>query len=142
MWGGTRRLLLLQLGSPLRTIDRSLPIAAKLAIARTERMSAADVYRECASAAVDHLLMAAGGPVWDQADFSKLLATVKADFARAATDAAAVVGDVAALLAAIEDRLLSKLDESVDDTGGDMQDPPRRPLPRYRIPEIGKAAGW
>src|SRR3546814_11681533 len=80
MWGGTRRLLLLQLGSPLRTIDRSLPIAAKLAIARTERMSAADVYRECASAAVDHLLMAAGGPVGDPADFSTLLATVKADF--------------------------------------------------------------
>src|SRR3546814_9768413 len=113
MWGGTRRLLLLQLGSPLRTIDRSLPIAAKLAIARTERMSAADVYRECASAAVDHLLMAAGGPVWDPADFSKLLATVKADFARAATDAAAVVGDVAALVAAIEDRLSSMLAESL-----------------------------
>src|SRR3546814_20473019 len=79
MWGGTRRLLLLQLGSPLRTIARSLPIAAKLAIARTERMSAADVYRECASAAVDYMPMAAGGPVRDQADFPNLRATGKAD---------------------------------------------------------------
>ena len=38
MWGGTRRLLLLQLGSPLRTLDAALPNRAKLAIAASSHV--------------------------------------------------------------------------------------------------------
>ncbi len=65
MWGGTRRLLLLQLGSPLRTLDRALPNAVKLALSASDRLSAADAYRDSAAAAVDQLLVEHGGPVRD-----------------------------------------------------------------------------
>ena len=66
MWAGTRRLLLLQLGSPLRTLDRSLTNASKLAIAASGHVTASEVYIDAATAAVDQLLLEAGGPVWDE----------------------------------------------------------------------------
>jgi ATP-dependent helicase HrpA len=121
MWAGTRRLLLLQLGSPLRVLDRSLRNATKLALAGTDRISAADAYRECSVAALDHLLLEAGGPVWDEAAFDALLASVRADFAATATRAATVVGDIAAVVASIDARLGSMLAASLDDTVVDVR---------------------
>jgi ATP-dependent helicase HrpA len=121
MWGGTRRLLLLQLGSPLRTLDKALPNATKLAIARSAHVTAADVYRESAAAAVDQLLLEAGGPVWDAAAFDVLLAVVRRRFPSVAVDAAVVIGDVVATVAAIEDRLASMLAPALDDTVVDVQ---------------------
>ena len=47
MWGGTRRLLLLQLGSPLRTLDRALPNADEARPRpRPTALSAAEAYRD------------------------------------------------------------------------------------------------
>jgi ATP-dependent helicase HrpA len=121
MWGGTRRLLLLQLGSPLRTLDKALPNATKLAIAGSERVRAADVYRETAAAAVDQLLLEAGGPAWDEAAFDALLATVRRRFPEVAVAAAVVVGDVASTVTTIDARLGSMLAASLDDTVVDVQ---------------------
>ena len=121
MWGGTRRLLLLGLGSPLRTIDRGLSNAAKLAITKSERTSAAEVYREVAEAAVDHLLLAAGGPVWDEHAFDSLMATVKAQFASAAIDAASTVGEILAASSSVDTRLHSLLSAALDDTVLDVR---------------------
>ena len=121
MWGGTRRLLLLQLGSPLRTLDGALPNRTKLAIAGSERTSSADVYRESAAAAVDQLLLEAGGPVWDEAAFGALLATVKRCFTATAVGAAETVGAVLATAAAIDARLGTMLAPALDDTVVDVQ---------------------
>jgi ATP-dependent helicase HrpA len=121
MWAGTRRLLLLQLGSPLRTLDKALPNATKLAIAGSRHVGAAEVYQEAASAAVDHLLLEAGGPVWDDAGFDALLATVRKGFATTAVATATTVGDVLASVTASEDRLGSMLAPALDDTVVDVQ---------------------
>jgi ATP-dependent helicase HrpA len=121
MWGGTRRLLLLQLGSPLRTLDAALPNRAKLAIAGSRHVSAAEVYRASASAAVDQLLLEAGGPVWDEAAFDALLATVRRRFAATAVGAAETVGEILATATAVEDRLASMLAPALDDTVVDAQ---------------------
>jgi ATP-dependent helicase HrpA len=121
MWAGTRRLLLLQLGSPLRTLDRGLPNAAKLAIAASVRMSAADLYRESAAAAVDELLLEAGGPVWDEAAFDALLARVRAGFASTAISTATTAADILAAATAVEERLAVMLAPALDDTVVDAQ---------------------
>jgi ATP-dependent helicase HrpA len=121
MWLGTTRLLLLQLGSPLRTLDRALPKATKLALAGSSRMSAAAVYVEAAAAAVDHLLLQAGGPVWDEGAFKALLARVKERFTPTAVGAAAQIADVLATAAAIEGRLAVMLAPRFDDTVIDAQ---------------------
>ena len=116
MWAGTRRLLLLQLGSPLRTIDKGLPNAAKLAIARSSRASAAEVYQEAAAAAVDQLLLAAGGPAWDEAGFTALVATVRAGFAPAAVEVASLAGEALTVAGEVERRLSSLVRQEHDDT--------------------------
>jgi ATP-dependent helicase HrpA len=121
MWGGTRRLLLLQLGSPLRTLDSALSKAAKRSIATSPRISAADVYRECAAAAVDELMLATGGPVWDGTAFDALLTSVRGGFARAAVAAAEQVGSVLSSAAAVESRLSSMTAPAFDETVVDVQ---------------------
>ncbi len=120
MWGGSRRLLLLQLGSPLRTLDRSLGNATKLALTGSTRVGAAEAYRGATEAAVDHLLLAAGGPVWDAAAFADLLARVRAGFVDTAVAAATAVGQVLATVAAIDQRLASLHHEALDETAVDI----------------------
>jgi len=121
MWDGTRRLLLLGLGSPLRTLDRGLANSAKLAIAASARTSAAEVYSAVASATVDHLLLAAGGPVWDEAGFTALVTEVKRGFAASAIAAATTVGEVLATVTRIEARLAPMLSAALDATVVDVQ---------------------
>jgi ATP-dependent helicase HrpA len=121
MWAGTRRLLLLAIGSPLRTLDRALPNATKLALAASSHAGAAEVYLQCSEAAVDHLLLEAGGPVWDETAFTALLATVKSRFSATAVSAAGVVGDVLATVDRVERRLAGMLSEALDDTVVDVQ---------------------
>jgi ATP-dependent helicase HrpA len=121
MWAGTRRLLLLGLGAPLRSLDRSLPTEVKLDLARTERLAAADVYVACSEAAVDHLLVAAGGPAWDEGGFESLLGRVRAGFVPTAVGSAREVGHVARLVAAIDDRLSTMVSAPLDETVVDAQ---------------------
>ncbi|MEX2294594.1 MAG: ATP-dependent RNA helicase HrpA [Acidimicrobiales bacterium] len=121
MWAGTRRLLLLGLGSPMRTLDGGLPNAAKLAIASSERTSAAAVYQEVVEAAVDHLLLAAGGPVWDRSSFESLLATVKDQFASTAVGAGRTVGDILMVVAGVDAQLRLLLSAAFDETVLDVR---------------------
>ena len=81
----------------------------------------ADAYQECAVAAVDHLLLQAGGPVWDEAAFEALTAHVRAAFVATATTAATVVGDVATAVTAVDGRLSAMLAPALDDTVVDVQ---------------------
>jgi ATP-dependent helicase HrpA len=115
-WGGTRRLLLLQLGSPLRTLDKALPNATKLALASSDRVPAAQAYRDVAAAAVDQLLVAHGGPVRDGAAFAALLAAVRDGFAAAAGGLARQVGEAVGRAQAIDAQLAAMLTAAHDET--------------------------
>jgi ATP-dependent helicase HrpA len=121
MWGGTRRLLLLQLGSPLRTLDKALSNATKLALAASPRLSAAEAYRACAAAAVDQLLVEHGGPVWEADQFRLLLGNVRAGFAAAAVANARLVGEILASADSVDARLSTMLTAAHDDTVVDVQ---------------------
>ena len=121
MWGGTRRLLLLQLGSPLRTLDKALPAATKLALASSPRLSSAEAYRECAAAAVDQLLVEHGGPVFDADAFRGLLAQVRAGFAHAAVASARLVSEILASADAVDAALAVMLTSAHDETVLDVR---------------------
>ncbi|MFP5257276.1 MAG: ATP-dependent RNA helicase HrpA [Acidimicrobiia bacterium] len=121
MWGGTRRLLLLAIGSPLRTIDRALTAPARLAIAASDRVTAAEVYTQSAEAAVDALLLAAGGPAWEHDAFERLVAQVKQGFARVAGAIASQVGEIVAVVDEVERRLDGMLSAALDETVLDVR---------------------
>ncbi len=82
LWTGTRRLLLLRLPSPHRALDRLLGNEAKLALIVGPHGSVAAWGEDVAAAAVDQLLLAAGGPAWTEAGFRALERQVKDGFAR------------------------------------------------------------
>jgi ATP-dependent helicase HrpA len=75
---GVRRLLLLQTPSPARAVTRGLDNAARLALSRTPHGSLPALLDDCATASVDALITAAGGPPWDEASYARLLAATRA----------------------------------------------------------------
>ncbi|MDP1818522.1 MAG: ATP-dependent RNA helicase HrpA [Acidimicrobiales bacterium] len=137
MWAGTRRLLLLHLGSPLRTLDRSLTNPTKVALAASAHVTAAEVYVDAATAAVDHLLLRAGGPVWTRAEFDTLAATVRSHFAATAAEVAGQVGQAVATVNRVEARLSTMLSANLDETVVDVQAHIRRLLHRGWITAAG-----
>ncbi|MFC0541065.1 ATP-dependent RNA helicase HrpA [Kutzneria chonburiensis] len=70
---GTRRLLLLQLPSPVKLIVRSLSNDAKLTLSRNPHGGVPALLDDCIATAVDKLVADGGGVVFDQAGFEKLL---------------------------------------------------------------------
>ncbi len=74
MWRGTRRLLLLDTPSPVRQVQRGLDNAARLTLARNPHGSVAALLDDCVTAAADALMVAAGGPPWDEPGYARLQA--------------------------------------------------------------------
>ncbi|HTI23307.1 MAG TPA: DUF3418 domain-containing protein, partial [Kutzneria sp.] len=70
---GTRRLLLLQLPSPVKLVVRSLSNDAKLTLSRNPHGGVPALLNDCIATAVDKLVADGGGVVFDQAGFEKLL---------------------------------------------------------------------
>ena len=74
---GTRRLLLLNVGSPARAVLGRLDNAAKLALAAAPYPSPSALFDDCMAAAVDAIVEGAGGPAWSGTGFAGLLETVR-----------------------------------------------------------------
>jgi ATP-dependent helicase HrpA len=75
---GLRRLLMLAVPSPARSIARDLGNAEKLALAASPYPSTQDLLEDCVAAAVDQVV-AGHGLVWDEAGFAELTAKVAAE---------------------------------------------------------------
>jgi ATP-dependent helicase HrpA len=86
MWAGTRRLLLLNAGSPIAQVHRRLDNATKLALATNPHGSVAALLDDAATSAMDDLLLRRGGPVWDADAFTDLLRAVRAQLVDTLTD--------------------------------------------------------
>ncbi|CAM05376.1 ATP-dependent helicase HrpA [Saccharopolyspora erythraea NRRL 2338] len=85
-WRGTRRLLLLNLPSPLKSIQRGMGGATRLVFGASPHGDVAGVLDDCLKCAVDKLIADHGGPVWDQASFATLLGRVGSQLGSATAD--------------------------------------------------------
>jgi ATP-dependent helicase HrpA len=74
MLAGTRRLLLLQVPSGVRSIAGRLPNEAKLAMTRSPYPRIIALLDDCAACAADQVITDAGGPAWDADSFARLVA--------------------------------------------------------------------
>jgi ATP-dependent helicase HrpA len=83
MWLGTRRLLLLTVPSPVKSVIRGLDNRSKLALGRHPHASVGELLDDCVAAAVDELVAAHGGPAWDEAGFTALRTAVRAGLGEA-----------------------------------------------------------
>jgi ATP-dependent helicase HrpA len=91
---GTRRLLLLQVPSGLRSIADRLPTARKLAMSRNPYPSIGALLDDCVACAADQVIADAGGPPWDAAGFARLAAAARSALPLATARAVDVAGQV------------------------------------------------
>jgi ATP-dependent helicase HrpA len=77
MWAGTRKMLRLNLPSPVKFVIRSLDNRAKLVLNRNPHGSVGALLEDCVDCAIDKLVTDNGGPVWDEAGFAVLLEKVR-----------------------------------------------------------------
>ncbi len=64
MWQGTRRLLLLNIPSPIKYLHEKLPNKAKLGLYFNPYGKVLDLIDDCISCGIDKLIAEHGGPVW------------------------------------------------------------------------------
>ncbi|WP_404815271.1 ATP-dependent RNA helicase HrpA [Streptomyces thermolineatus] len=107
MWAGTRRLILLGAPSPAKFVQSKLDNRSKLTLGHNPHGSVQALLDDCASAAADRLMAAAGGPAWDEAGFTALSGRVRAGLPDATAETVAVVLEVLKAAHAVEDRLRS-----------------------------------
>ncbi|HEX6524564.1 MAG TPA: ATP-dependent RNA helicase HrpA [Streptosporangiaceae bacterium] len=78
MWAGSRRLILLGVPSPVKSIADTLPTSAKLALSHNPHGGVAAMFADCVNCAADLLIAQAGGPVRDPDAFERLRNAVRA----------------------------------------------------------------
>jgi ATP-dependent helicase HrpA len=79
MWQGIRRLVLLAVPTPARALSASLGNATKLALSRNPHGSISALLDDCTATAVDEVLAARGGLLWDERAFIALRQAVAED---------------------------------------------------------------
>ena len=93
---GTRRLLLLQVPSGVRSIAGLLPPQAKLALSSHPYPSASALLDDCAACAADAVIGESGGPAWDAAGFARLVDAARSSLAVTTAEVVEVVARVLA----------------------------------------------
>ncbi|QNN52428.1 ATP-dependent RNA helicase HrpA [Nocardioides mesophilus] len=134
---GLRRLLMLAVPSPARSIADALSNTEKLSLAGSPYPSVADLLEDCVAAAVDDLVERHGGPVWDEASFGRLAGEVRGDLADTTR---VVLHDVVRVLAAwreVDKTLSGSVDLSLLSAVADMKAQVGRLVHRGFVSEAG-----
>ncbi|MET7464883.1 ATP-dependent RNA helicase HrpA [Nonomuraea sp. NPDC005501] len=104
-WPGTRRLLLLNVTNPAKSLLAGLSNQAKLALSRSPHGGAVALFDDVVNAAADKLMLDRGGPAWDPVSFDRLYQHVRAELHDTAADVLAKVEQILSVWHAIGTRL-------------------------------------
>jgi ATP-dependent helicase HrpA len=121
MRAGTRRLILLGLPSPVKSIAGGLTTRAKLALSHNPYGGVPALFADCVNCAADFLIEQAGGPVRDRAAFDRLRNAVRISLHETATDVVRQVETVLALAHEITVRLDETRADAVRGAVDDMR---------------------
>ena len=121
LWRGTRRLLLLSIAAPAKSLQRALSNDAKLALGRSRQSDVAELLADCLHAAVDRLMADAGGPAWTEAGFSSLRDRVRAGLTDTAVAVVTFVGRIITTADVVGRRLAALRSPALAEAVSDMQ---------------------
>lgn len=110
MQQGLRRLLLLNVPSPIKYLHEKLPNKAKLGLYFTPFGRVLDLIDDCIACAVDKLIADFGGFVWNEAGFEKLRDFVRENLNEVTVDIAQKVEQILTLTYQLNQRLKGKMD--------------------------------
>ena len=110
MQQGLRRLLLLNVPSPIKYLHEKLPNKAKLGLYFTPFGRVLDLIDDCIACAVDKLIADFGGFVWNEEGFDKLRDFVRENLNEVTVDIAQKVEQILTLTHQLNQRLKGKMD--------------------------------
>ena len=138
MWAGTRRLILLGVPSPVKSIAGRLSTPAKLALSHNPHGSVAAMFADCVNCAADYLMAEAGGPAWNREGFGRLSAAVRAGLHEVTANVVARVESALRLAHAVQARLDDTRANAVQPAVTDM----RAQVARLIYPAFVTATGY
>ncbi|RLM16816.1 ATP-dependent RNA helicase HrpA [Gibbsiella quercinecans] len=113
MWQGTRRLLLLNIPSPIKYLHEKLPNKAKLGLYFNPYGKVLDLIDDCIACGVDKLVAEHGGPVWQETQFAALQEKVRAELNETVVEIAKQVEQILTTVFNINKRLKGRVDMSL-----------------------------
>ena len=121
MQQGLRRLLLLNVPSPIKYLHEKLPNKAKLGLYFTPFGRVLDLIDDCIACAVDKLIVDFGGFVWNEEGFDKLRDFVRENLNEVTVDIAQKVEQILTLTHQLNQRLKGKMDFTMAFALSDMK---------------------
>ena len=121
MQQGLRRLLLLNVPSPIKYLHEKLPNKAKLGLYFTPFGRVLDLIDDCIDCAVDKLIADFGGFVWNEEGFDKLRDFVRENVNEVTVDIAQKVEQILTLTHQLNQRLKGKMDFTMAFALSDMK---------------------
>nr|WP_255520007.1 ATP-dependent RNA helicase HrpA [Serratia sp. PAMC26656] len=113
MWQGTRRLLLLNIPSPIKYLHEKLPNKAKLGLYFNPYGKVLDLIDDCISCGIDKLIAEHGGPVWQEENFARLQELVRGELNETVVGVARQVEQILTTVFNINKRLKGRVDMSL-----------------------------
>ncbi len=110
MWQGLRRLLLLNIPSPVKYLHEKLPNKAKLGLYFNPYGKVLELIDDCIACGIDKLIADAGGPVWTEEGFAQLHERVRAELNDTVVDIAKQVEQILTCVFTINKRLKGRVD--------------------------------
>ncbi len=113
MWQGTRRLLLLNIPSPIKYLHEKLPNKAKLGLYFNPYGKVLELIDDCISCGIDKLIAEHGGPVWHEEGFARLQEQIRAELNDTVVEVAKQVEQILTAVFNINKRLKGRVDMSL-----------------------------
>lgn len=113
MWQGSRRLLLLNIPSPIKYLHEKLPNKAKLGLYFNPYGKVLDLIDDCIACGIDSLIAKHGGPAWSEEGFTQLHEQVRAELNDEVVSIARQVEQILTTANGINKRLKGRVDISL-----------------------------
>jgi ATP-dependent helicase HrpA len=136
MWGGLRRLVILQLPSPRRLLREVSDAHSRLAVEGSPYASRDEWMEDCLECAVDSIL-ASTGAAWDAAAFERLMLVMRTELG----NTIAAVGRAAATVLDALQAANVAISQTPDAVFGDVLDDVERQMDRFIFPGFLTAVG-
>ncbi|WP_264272695.1 ATP-dependent RNA helicase HrpA [Duffyella gerundensis] len=110
MWQGQRRLLLLNVPSPVKYLHEKLPNKAKLGLYFNPYGKVLELIDDCIACGIDKLIADFGGPTWKAAEFERLHEKVRGELNDTVVEIAKQVEQILTAVFNINKRLKGRVD--------------------------------
>ncbi|MCW1876684.1 ATP-dependent RNA helicase HrpA [Erwinia sp. INIA-01] len=110
MWRGQRRLLLLNVPSPIKYLHEKLPNKAKLGLYFNPYGKVLDLIDDCIACGIDKLIAEHGGPSWQESGYTRLHDVVRAELNDTVVEIAKMVEQILTAVFNINKRLKGRVD--------------------------------